>query len=439
MIATLCQTLVVLSGTDHASPHLARAREAIVEELAGEALQGPSLSQQIEKRLSRPAGDPIAPQDVAVLREAVDALFRLYAEGAWSSTAEALERMRARILASPITLTTDLSLRQCLYEVRIMLAECYRRLERDADATATMAELLRSAPNQTPSAILFSPDVLDFFKKVKHELDAQPRGSLEIVTTPPGLAVYVSGEYVGSSPVRIGDLYPGAYPILVGTGAQTMRMHQATVQSDERVVIDQDFDSVLRTGDAVGFLFPDDSARTANEAFFAARVGRALGAHEVIVLASTTHRGQASFVGSLIDVDTARPRRTGIVATEPSPPTATAFHALGRFLLRGGSAPGIVTSDHNLTSAPEQITHTASLPIRFRISRWVALGASLAGVAATSVFFVADGSCSEQTRSGACVSARDLHTPAIVSASISAAAALTAGILFSLGNERISQ
>ncbi|MEK6607634.1 MAG: PEGA domain-containing protein, partial [Myxococcota bacterium] len=235
MTLALLETLIILSGVGKAPAHLGPVLDRVAAEVGADARFGDTLARAIDERLSLPAGDPIAARDVAVMREATDSVFRVYAAGDWAPAAETLERLRARIDASPSSLSADVSLRESLYDIRIMLGECYRRLSRDAEANALMAEAIRSDAKREPSTLRFSPDVLDFFKKVKRDLDAQPRGTLEITSEPAGVSVFVGGEFSGQTPVKLGDLYPGRYRVLVGTGATTSRAHDVTVQGDERL------------------------------------------------------------------------------------------------------------------------------------------------------------------------------------------------------------
>lgn len=435
MTAALAQTIVVLSGAWSQTADLAAAHDRVAAEI-GDARHGKALAREVEEKLSRPAGDPIAAQDVAVLREATDSVFRVYAAGDWAPASETLERLRARIDASPVSLAADLSLRQAFYDIRVMLAECYRRLGREVDATATMAEVVRGDPKREPSSIRFSPDVIDFFKKVKRDLDAQPRGSLEVVTEPPGLAVTIGGEYVGQSPVKVGDLYPGRYRVIVGQGAGAGRLHEVTVQGDERVAIDHGFDRALRTRDLVAFAFANEGERAANEAAYAAKLGRWLGARQVVVLAAGVHQDRRALIGSLVDVETARATRAGIVATEPSAPTPETLRTLARFLARGGPAPGIVTSGAAFSGAPARATPEAeaaagsSSARPFRVWKWVAAGVAVAALAAGGALMAMDGTCSEETRSGACVGRRDTKGPAIGALAGGGAIGIGAGVMF---------
>jgi PEGA domain-containing protein len=390
----------------------------VVQTLGDRALHDDPLADAVELQLSCPAGEAIAAEDVAEIVRGVDLAQRAYAAGDFEGATGRLTAILRRLESSPAALLHDLALRRALQQARLLLGDIDRRVGRRAEGTALMADAIRADPGSDPSAMTFNPDLIAFFKSVRRELGQQPRGSLEVLTQPPGLMVYLNDEFVGLSPVHKADLYPGRHKVVIEHKESRTRVHEARVQGDERMTIDADFDAALRTRPWVGLWFGSEAARAQHEAEYAARIGRALRTPRVVVVASGDYRDRPALIGSLVDVETARPVRTGIVALDPRPPDET-LRALGRFLAVGEAGPGVIVAGAESAAANRR---------PYRRWKWVAAAAALFAAGAGAALVAGD--CSGETPGGTCIERRGTKLPGLVLLGLAGATGLTAGILF---------
>ncbi len=82
---------------------------------------------------------------------------------------------------------------------------------RDDEASATLTQALAIAPGRTPALASSSALFAHTVERVRAEGAARPRGSVSIGSMPPGLAVSLDGRPVGTAPVRVTGVPPGAH------------------------------------------------------------------------------------------------------------------------------------------------------------------------------------------------------------------------------------
>ncbi|MCC7382548.1 MAG: PEGA domain-containing protein [Deltaproteobacteria bacterium] len=83
------------------------------------------------------------------------------------------------------------------------------------EGVSTFLELLTLDPSYSPEG--FPPSVMKIFDKAVERLAAQPRGGLEVYSTPPYAAVYIDGVFRGVTPLTLSD---------VGAGTHYLRLEQ---------------------------------------------------------------------------------------------------------------------------------------------------------------------------------------------------------------------
>lgn len=82
---------------------------------------------------------------------------------------------------------------------------------RDEEATASLTQALALAPGRPLPLAATSPLFAKTVERVRAAQDSGPRGGVRFESVPSGLAVTLDGRAVGSAPVRVTDVPPGAH------------------------------------------------------------------------------------------------------------------------------------------------------------------------------------------------------------------------------------
>ena len=199
------------------------------------------------------------------------------------------------------------------------------------------------------------------------------------------------------------DLYPGEYRVVVVHNKQPSRMHRVMVRANVTVTIEIDakFDQALRTAGFTGLQFGAQADRDTNEAPYAAKFARMVGADKIAVVGIDEVRGKPAVVGALVSLDGGRELRRASLPVEPDPSTEK-LRSLARFLAGDDPAPGLdveVVGAGGATTAggngggggPED--GGPSRP-RWGGWRWITGGAGLAGLVTGAILVGLDGRCS---------------------------------------------
>jgi hypothetical protein len=80
-----------------------------------------------------------------------------------------------------------------------------------AAARSTFAQLLVWRPRMETDSTRIPPDLMPLYDDARREVARLPRGSVEIVSDPPGAVVYVDGRLVGSTPTTAEGLTVGTH------------------------------------------------------------------------------------------------------------------------------------------------------------------------------------------------------------------------------------
>ncbi|MBI5479727.1 MAG: PEGA domain-containing protein [Deltaproteobacteria bacterium] len=352
-------------------------------------LQGPALHARIAARLGGVARDATEDEAAALFR-AVDDGHEAFVRHDFGTCIKTLDRAAAELAARDALLGRDRRARLALERARLSLAHAYLRTGRPRDAAMVMAEVLRAVPGREPSPRSYSPEVIAFHRRVRADLDGQPRGTLKVQTRPEGAHVFIGGEYIGRSPVRVPDVFPGRYRIVAQTGDRPGRVHEVPVASGEQeLVLDLELDSALTRDAHPALAYPEADARTLLEIGHATALGRALGAREVILVGVGSQQGRPALMGTVVAVDSARTVRAGFVTLEPAAPDRATLESFGRFLRVGAPGPGVVVQVGAATAPPSP----SPAPRRGARAwlRWVGLGVGLVLAATGGALLWLDG------------------------------------------------
>ena len=358
--------------------------------LGHRALEETRLRAVVESRLSRPGGTSGRPAR-AIQKQVKDGR-RQFVDGNFRRAIQLLESARGDLLASEARVASNQDLRNSLHMALMMLAHSYLRMREIQKATTMISEVIRSFPDRDLSLITYSPELVQFYKKVRLQLRKLQRGTLTITTRPARCLVFINGRYLGTSPVRARALLPGLYRVYVQRPQQPGRVHLVTMDgADRELVIDFKLDRILRTRPHLALQFANLQQMKKDEVRQAVSVARAVGADQVLI-AGFRHAGCQVLQGTLVSTDTAQVVRSGVVSMEPAAPSPQTIGSFARFLHSGqqgeekwrsrcvlkppvkqGRAP-----DHGQTSW-------------ISVVKWVALGTAVAGLGAGIPLLAMDG------------------------------------------------
>ena len=392
-------------------------------------LHGARLRQRIEANLSRSPGTIEPPRNIKHL---VEDGRRLFIEGQFMDAVAQLEQARETLMGTVALVASDQTLRDALYKSLMVLGHCYLRLKQPDRATEMVSQAVRSFPDRDLSMVRYGPDLVTFYKKVRRELDRQPRGTLAISTRPEKCLVFLNERFIGLSPTRAVDLYPGRYRVYVQRPKEPGRTHLANVNGgDHQISIDFALDRVLRTEPFVGLRFTDRQGMERDEARYAAAVARGVEASTAILLGFRRYQGRRVLQGTAVSADTGRVIRSGMVALEPAAPSPATIKALGLFLVSGKQGSGIIVHGGAAQAPPPQERDDGPGVFSARVFQWVTLGVAVAGLASGITLIALDGkgTCDAPVN-GLCPESYRTMAPGIALTVLGGTAAVGSGLLF---------
>jgi hypothetical protein len=368
---------------------------------------------------------------------------RQFIEGEYKRAITQLDRARSLLLAKVALVASDQGLRDLLHKASLFLSHALLRDKQGERAAEVVSQVIRSFPDRDLSMVRYGPELVAFYKRVRREMDRQARGTLTIATRPLGCLVFLNERYVGLSPAKVVDLYPGQYRVYVQRPRERGRIHRAKVEGGEhRVSVDFELDRRLQTERYVGLQYESRQEMERNEAKHAARVARALEAPTVVVVGVRRYQGRRTLQGTTVSADTGRVIRSGLVVLEPAAPSPDTLKALGQFLLAGKRGSGVIVRaekggrDPSLSSTASPGDHRDRHGAGFfsaRVFKWITLGLAVAGLASGITLLALDGrgTC-DAAPGGLCLERYETKAPGIVLTAAGGAAAVAAGVLFYL-------
>ena len=407
----------------------------IVRTLGKPVRHGQALRDEVERRMSRPAGSAASLQEI---RAAVKEGRRQLIEGNFAAAITVLKRARERLMQQTAAVAADQTLRDTLHKTLLFLTHAHLRAGQGQLATERVSEVIRSFPDRDLSLVKHGPDLASFYRKVRQEMDRQGRGSLTIEVGRPGCMVFVNERFVGLSPARVVDLYPGQYRVYVQRAGQGGRIHTVSVEGgNHQQTLSFDLDRVLRSRPYVGLMYDSAAVRQAKEVRDAAMVARKLEAPLALVLGFHQHMGRRALQGTVVSADTGRVVRSGLVALEPAAPSAQSLQALGQFLVEGIASTDVFVRYREKVTPPivkqdqgDQGGGLFSAPVL----RWVFLGLAVgcAGAGVPLLAMHGQTSCDQ----AACPEEYDTLAGGVTLVAAAAVAAAASGVMFYLAARR---
>jgi hypothetical protein len=279
---------VVVGDSDAAELAASHARDPISAELAKSV---PVLSPKTgrDRFEARGSSAPVAATHGDLDQLARDAQQALYhvAMGLYTSASADVARVLKRADHALESLNREtLSARQlldsCLFIVRARLQERKPKAAREQ-----ALECRRLVPDIDPDASIHPPDVIGEVAAAEAQLESQRPASLRVTSEPSGCPVFIQGRNLGSTPLELPRLTPGAYRIQVEcVPGEYGRVHRVTLGEQRTLVhVDSHFDAATQTGDGISLRY---STRATSERFalrHGIEVARLVGARYVAVIA----------------------------------------------------------------------------------------------------------------------------------------------------------
>jgi hypothetical protein len=354
----------VLIAVAVARPHSASADGAIIESRSdaraesADALLGPVVAvlakngfaapgdvvERVHAEHSRP-GTILPDSERENAKKFIDSGYEQFVAGQFKLAVRDIDRGLTVYPSAPGTLTVHQADRDVMLKALISKSLAHKRLGNAVEATAAMAELLRSFPDAEVSYKEYGPEPQEFFNKVKAELVAQGTSSLTVEVDDARTVVFVNERYAGVGKVKLTDLVPGRYRVFLKQGELGGRVHEIDVGGGHKTLsIQWGLDAILQTGDSAVLVFESETQRRELEGPHAVRIARAINAGSVAVLGVREVGGRSAVIGTIYSVESTKPIRSASVSVDPVAPSADKLRALGRFLSGDDDAARLVDS-----------------------------------------------------------------------------------------------
>ncbi len=431
LIAVIVACNVLISGSrlmadevaviqSYAGPPPASSRELlepVINELVRLGYPPPKqLAASVLKKMSRPG--LIDAAEVEQAQQLAAQGYQAWLQGSFGAAADQMKQAIALFERNPAAFAADPDLRPKLLRARVFLALSYKRLGNYDESLATMATVVRGFPDIGVSRGNYGPEAYDLYRAVKRDIQALNPGELRINASEDNVTLFVNERFVGTGAGYHDRLPPGQYRIYAQRGSKVGRLHVVDVAPDTEtsVSIDWDLDAALTTDAFFGLTFPDEATRAALEAQKAVAIARAANMHGVIVLALREYAGRMSVVGSVLSLDSGKPKRVAAVAVEPSPPSAQVLRGLARFLAGGDPVPGLILPHHQLHRPPANAKPgPRDQPARPSRLKWAALAGGVIFLAAGGTLIYLNGPIYDQNGNHT-PEQRDTLVPGLISA-----------------------
>jgi hypothetical protein len=169
----------------------------------------------------------------------------------------------------------------CLALVRSALQEEKR------DAALSQAMRCRQlVPDLSPSTAAHPANVVGVLAEADNLLRRMRIGKLSVRSEPnQRCSVYVNGRHLGTTPFDLEHAAPGDYRVQVECGRMPGRVHLVRLgEPPAELLVDSDFDAATQTEPRLGLIYATADAARALFVGHAARIGRLIGAADVVVV-----------------------------------------------------------------------------------------------------------------------------------------------------------
>jgi hypothetical protein len=407
-----------------------RLLRPIMDELGGHmVLVGESVGKGYEVFHSQP-GIGVDPAVLDGLANRARRGFEEWTQARFEEAVRILDDVAATARDAPAALLMEAELRGAYRKALVGLALAHKRLGHQAEATETMAELVRSFSDAPLEAMEFGQEAFRLYLVVKASLSERGSGTLLVRVDDPDVIVFVNEQYL-AQPERGKRLPPGTYRVQIRRGGTLGRAYRARIQAGRTTTVEVSWrmDQTLHSSpNWTGFLFPDAASRERLLARYALAFARAYQVQTVITLGVVRDESRRRVFGKVFRINATGPGRTASVAVEPVEPTDDHLRALGAYLAGAASQPPLpepaLTRDLSASAA------TRGLAGR-RLLFWGGLAGGVIAVGLGAYFILTDGhsTCGDPTRQCERVYTTKNTTIGLVTMTAGATAACTSGVL----------
>ncbi len=371
-------------------------------EARGFAARPDQAREMIEARFSRSGRSGAVSIDA--LRDRITAGYRLYLTGKFAAAVLELRRALGVIHANPGVMVLHQPMQSFHMRALVGLALGERRLGREREAAAVMAELVRTFPGAEISSREYGPEAVELYTRVQADLRKEGSGRLVVETRDQSAVIFVNESFRGVVRIAI-SLPAGSYRVCVQRGKEVGRVHDVSVERDREslLVVDSGLDAAIRTEAGwTGLALSDQPGAEARAIEHGAEIGRAVGVKQVVLLGVRSGEEGPRLVGTVVGVKAGRAIRQASLSLSP-PPSEPARAALGRFLAGGDATEELVVSiQEGKTDRAEQPEPGVAEAAFSPAWKWVMAGGAVASVG-TGIFFLGlNGSCRGTERQGEC-------------------------------------
>lgn len=372
--------------------------------MRGYAVGPGQVGTAIAARLSRPAR-VVDHLDTDRLAQEIEDGYNAYLNGDFEESVTILDKVLAAVHQNPSAVAFDQNMAPSVQRALLGLAQAMRRLGRDDEAFEAVAEHLRTFPDVAVSDWYYNPEIRQYHQAVELELTRQGQGVLQVEVDHPEALVFVNESFRGKRRVVTRGLLAGLYRVFVQVGGEEGRAYDVSVVPGRttRLAIDWRFDSSLETPPAwTGLVLRERTDWQERAAAYAARVGRAVGAPEILLVGPDWNG--AGLVGTVVAAGDGKVIRRAVARGR----TPEAMAQIARFLA-GESTSGLeVRVADRRVLAPTVARDSAERPrSRRRLVAWASAGGAALLLASGAYALAIDGSCVEDVPSG--VECEHLH------------------------------
>lgn len=308
--------------------------------------------------------------------------------GQWKKVIRLILPVKQSLERATLSVSRSRTLFAALLRARLLLSNSYLRSSQPALAGQMMAAVLRAQPDHSLSTARYGPLLVRLYSRTKAALDRQRPASLQVDSSPSGALVFLSGRYVGVSPMKLDQLYPGTYDLLLIKNNHPSRVRRIVVQGKKRVRVDLALQRAVLSEGFAGLQLEEGPGRDVREVRLAMDIATRLGASKVVLVGLRRIKGRQVLVGKMTPVTIKGVPITAYVYVDRHAPSPESLRSLGRFLGGLGSpGPGIVVDDRALRLTTKR-TPSTSRPGRRRglaIAGWTVVGVGLATALAGGV------------------------------------------------------
>lgn len=127
-----------------------------------------------------------------------------------------------------------------LGDILLYLGASYKMLDEDEKSTPYFSSYLSINPDAELDDVVFSPEIVSFFNKIKEDFMMLPNGSVAFESYPQGAMVIVDGKISGVTPVTINGITEGRHYYRIHKNGYRDRAGSVTIRERKEAKLSED-------------------------------------------------------------------------------------------------------------------------------------------------------------------------------------------------------